>query len=165
MHKTRQNMNNITEYRQKEIYSYSELRHIADKIDTEIRRELNDFFVKVGAEFGRIYVMVGMTFGEISDSVSSRIYELARSGEIEEENSYELFDEFFKRKIEQINEEYCVYNSGKIETPKYIVSFSPLECLGDNCVVGLEAEIEFKEKVTDIDISNIAQLIITVFRL
>jgi hypothetical protein len=158
-------MNNTVENIQEEKLTYSELRHIADKIATEIRKEIHDFYVNAGVEFGRIYVMIGADFGEISDAVGSRIYGLVQSGEISEENSYELFDEFFKEEIEQINEEYCVYNSGKIETPKYIVIFTPLECLGDNCVAGLTAEIEFKDKITDIDISNIAQLIITVFRL
>jgi len=158
-------MNNTVESIREEKLTYSELRNIADKIATEIVKELDDFYVNAGVEFGRIYVDIGTVFGEISDSVSSRIYDLVQSGEISEENSYELFDEFFKEEIEQINEEYCVYNSGKIETPKYIVTFNPLECLGDNCVAGLDVEIEFKDKVTDIDISNIAQLIITVFRL
>ena len=148
-----------------EIYTHSELHNIAYRILNEITKEIDDFYVNAGVEFGRIYVMIGMDFGEISDSVTSRIYELVKSGEISEENSYELFDEFFKEEIEQINEEYCVYNSGKIETPKYVITFSPLECLGDNCVAGLEAEIEIKDKIDSIDISNIAQLIITVFRL
>ena len=158
-------MNETTEYQQKELYSYSELRSIADKIATEIAKELNYYYVHVTVEFGRIYVDIGTDFGEISYAVGSRIHELVESGEINEEDSNQLFDEFFKEEIELINEEYCVYNEGKIETPKYIVSFSPLECLGDNCVAGLTAEIEFKDKITDIDISNIASLIVTVFRL
>jgi len=156
---------NIQEKERKELYSYSELRSIADKIATEIAKELNYYYVHVTVEFGRIYVDIGTDFGEISYAVGSRIHELVESGEINEEDSNQLFDEFFKEEIELINEEYCVYNEGKIETPKYIVSFSPLECLGDNCVAGLTAEIEFKDKITDIDISNIASLIVTVFRL
>ena len=158
-------MNNITEYQQKEVYDYKELVHIADKIVNEIVKELSDYYVHGFTEFGKIYIDIGVDFGEISDSVSSRIYELVKDGEISEQNSYELFDEYFKEEIQQINEEHCVYNSGKIETPKYVINFEPLECLGDNCVSGLTAIVQFKDKVTDIDVSNIAQLIITVFRL
>jgi hypothetical protein len=149
----------------REIYTYSELRSIADKILNEITKEIDNFYVNAIVEFGKIIVDIGTDFGEISDSVSSRIYDLVQSGEISEEDSYELFDELFRSEIEQINEEYCVYNSGKIETPKYVINFEPLECKGDNCLAGLSVEIELKDKVTDIDVSNIAQLIITVFRL
>jgi len=156
---------NMQENERKELYSYTELEQIADKILDEITKEIDDFYVNAGVEFGKIYVDIGTPFSEISDSVSSRIYDLVESGEISEEDSYELFDTFFKEEIEQINEEYCVYNSGKIETPKYVVEFSPLECLGDDCVSGLDIEIELKDKIDEVDISNIAQLIITVFRL
>ena len=156
---------NIQEKERKELYSYSELLKIADKIVTEMAKELNYYYVRMTVEFGKIYIDIGTDFGEISDAVASRIREFVESGEISEEDSNELFDEFFKEEIELINEEYCVYNEGKIETPKYIVSFSPLECSHDYCVVGLTAEIEFKDKITDIDIGNIASLIVTVFRL
>jgi len=158
-------MNETTEYQQKELYSYAELLQVADKIATEIAKELNDYYVHVTVEFGKIYIDIGTDFGEISYCIASRIHELLEHGEISEEDSNQLFDKFFREEIELINEEYCVYNEGKIETPKYIITFEPLKCLGDYCVVGLTAEVEFKNKVTDIDIGNIAQLIITVFRL
>ena len=153
------------EYQQKEVYGYKELMQIADKIAYELIKELDEYFVNTFVEFGKIYIDIGVDFGEISDAVASRIYDMVKDGEIEEEDAFGLFDTFFEEELEQINEENCVYVNGRIETERYIVEFEPLECLGDNCVAGLTAIVQFKDKVTDIDVSNIANLIITVFRL
>jgi hypothetical protein len=156
---------NVQEKEREEIYTYSELEKIADKITTEIAKELNDYYAKAHIFFNSIEVEVGVPFAEISEAVSERVSEYVKSGEIDEDEAEELYDDWFDEELNWINEEYMINICGRIETEKYVVYFRPSQCGGDYCIAGLEAEIEFKDKVTDIDISNIAQLIITVFRL
>jgi len=168
---------NMQESERKELYSYSELEQIADKISTEIAKELNDYYVNASVEifpsYGIINVEIGTPFFEISEAVQNEIENAYNMNEdireeidnMSEEEIEKLFEERYSELLEEINGEYEVYVNGKIETPKYVIRFSPLECEHDYCISGLSVEVEFKEKVTDIDISNIAQLIITVFRL
>jgi len=168
---------NIQEKERKELYSYTELLQVADKIATEIRKEIHDFYVNATVDLFRGYdtinIEIGTPFFEISEAVNSMIENAYNMDEetkqeidnMNEEEIEKLFEERYKDLLEEINTEYAVYINGKIETKKYTVSFEPLECQNDYCIAGLYVEVEIKDKVTDIDISNIAQLIITVFRL
>jgi len=170
-------MNNTIENVQKEKYTLTELEQIADKISTEIAKELSNYYVYASVEIfpnpGTINVKIGTPYFEISEAVSSEIENAYNMNEdtkeeidnMSEEEIEKLYEERYNELLEEINQESCVYVNGKVETQKYTVNFEPLECENDYCVSGLYAEIEFKDKVTDIDISNIAQLIITVFRL
>jgi hypothetical protein len=158
-------MNNTVENIHEENLTYSEPEQIADKIAEKIAKELNDFVVKPYVFNSRIEIQIGKLFAEISDSVSEIVDEYVKKDIIDEDGAEELFDEIFEEELYWINEECTVNISGKIETEKYIVYFRPSKCGGDYCIAGLEVEIEFRDKVTDIDIGKIAQLIITVFRL
>jgi len=162
-------MNNITEYQQKEIYTDIELREIADKIVEELEKELNEYYIRAKAEYGTITIQLGTKFFEISEFVQSMVEnEISENAEFEdlsEEEIDDYFEERFNDVLEDIDGENAVYVNGKIETQKYVVEFSPLECENDYCIAGLEVEIQFKDKIDNIDIENLANLIITVFRL
>jgi len=168
---------NMQENERKELYSYTELEQIADKISTEIAKELNDYYVNASVEifpnYGIINMEIGTPYFEISEAANNIIESAYGMNEefaeeidnMNEEEIEKLYEEYYNDLLEEINQESCVYINGKIETPKYTVNFEPLECKNDYCISGLFAEIELKDKIDDIDISNIAQLIITVFRL
>ena len=162
-------MNNTLENMQENRYTDIELREIADRLVEELEKELNEYYIRAKAEYGTITIQLGTKFFEISEFVASmvenEISENEEFGDLSEEAIDEYFEERYSEVLEDINGENAVYVNGKIEIQKYVVEFSPLECEKDYCIAGLEAEIQFKDKIDNIDISNIAQLIITVFRL
>jgi hypothetical protein len=167
----------MQENERKELYSYTELKQIADKILDEITKEIDDFYVNATVElfpdYGTINVEIGTPYFEISEAVSSEIENAYNMNEdtkeeidnMSEEEIEKLYEERYNELLEEINQESCVYVNGKVETQKYTVNFEPLECENDYCVSGLDIEIELKDRIDEVDISNIAQLIITVFRL
>jgi len=165
----------ISEERAEKIrpYSYTELEQIADRISARVAKELEEYYVRARVFFSRIHVEVGTPFYEISDAVAAQIENAYNMSEefaqevdmLAEAEIQELFEERYEDMLAEINAQYAVYVSGKVETQKYTVSFEPLECGSDYCVAGLLAEVELKDRVEDTDIENIAQLIATVFRL
>jgi len=158
---------------EKRPYNYAELERIADRIANLVAKELEDYYVRARVWGSTVYVDVGTPFAEISEAVAESLQNAYYMSEefreevdsMSEEEIEELFEARLRETLEEINSEYAIHVRGRLETPKYVVEFSPLECSEDYCVVGLLAEIEFRERVEDIDIENIAQLIATVFRL
>jgi hypothetical protein len=154
-------------------YTSAELEEIGGRVAARVAKELEHYYVRARVFFTTLYIDVGTPFAEISDSVASDIENAYNMNEefaqeldsMSDEERERYFEERFKERLEEINSEYTVYVRGRVETPKYVIAFEPLECDGDYCVAGLSAEVTFKERVDDIDIENMAQLIATVFRL
>jgi hypothetical protein len=117
-------------------YMFYELGRIADRIVKELEKELNDYYIGLTVT-DKIYIDIGVPFSEIPDDVS----------------------------IEELDKKYCVYNEAKVKTDKYTVEIYPLDCGENNYLCGLKAEIRIRRNINDIDIGNIASLIVTVFRL
>jgi len=65
----------------------------------------------------------------------------------------------------EVETPFAGYVRGRIETPKYVITFEPLGRDSDYCIAGLLAGVELKDRVEDTDIENIVQLVATVFRM
>ena len=148
------------EIKEKSAYSTLESEEIAHALADILRRKIEGYAVYARNFFSDVWVTVGTRFYEISDAVAS----LLEGAEIEE-SAEEVFEEEYQRVLEEINSEHAVYVWGRIETEKYIIEFAPEECEEDYCIAGLRAEIAFKQRVTETDLDNIAELIAAVFRL
>ncbi|MEM3549303.1 MAG: hypothetical protein QXJ23_09915 [Thermofilum sp.] len=146
--------------KEKSVYSEKELRRIGEKIQSILEKELEDFNVETEVFFDTLSVYVGTKFYEISEAVSSAI----QFDNMSEEEAEKYFDEAYAEQLKEINEENAVYVDKVVDTPKYTVKFHPLECEGDYCMAGLQANITFKRRVNDEDIRNIAELIAETFR-
>jgi hypothetical protein len=141
-----------------EPYTVLEAEKLAMKLGDMLRRKIEDYTVYARNFFNRVVVTVGVQFYDISDAVLSM---LENSGVDVEES----FEHAYEHMLEEINMDYTVYVTGRIETEKFAITFEPEECERDECIAGLTAEVEFKQKVTEVDLDNIAELIATVFRL
>ena len=139
-----------------------------------------------------ITVEAGVVYGtkllEISEAVSSGLE--YRLDDIERELGRELTDEelealwnnAYSEYLEEINGEYCIYVSGKVDVSLYdtypfysgrlTIEISPLECGGDYCWVGSYITLRFsnvrvetftvaKDKVLEF----IVDLLSTIYRL
>jgi hypothetical protein len=139
-------------------YSVLEAEGLALKLGDMLRRKIEDYTVYARNFFNRVVVTVGVQFYEISDAVLSML----ENSDVDME---EAFEDAYEHMLEEINTDYAVYINGRIETEKFVITFRPEECREDDCIAGLTAEIEFKQKVTEADLDNIAELVAAVFRL
>jgi hypothetical protein len=154
-------------------YSAVEIEEIGDRVATRVAKELEHYYVRARVFFTTLYIDVGTPFAEISEAVAHQLENAYNMNEefaqevdmLAEAEILELFEERYEDTLMEINSEHAVYVHGRIETPKYVIEFTPLECSEDYCIAGLTVEITFKERIDDTDIENIAQLIATVFRL
>ena len=166
-------MNNTVENVQKEKYTFAELEQIADRIYDRLSQLLDENYIHTSIEifpnYGIINVEIGTKFLEISEAVASMVENelnfYGDNNDTSEEEIEEYFEEQYTEFLEEINGEHTVYVNGKIETQKYTITFEPLECEQDYCVAGLYVQVELKDKIDNIDIENIANLIADVFHL
>ncbi|MCI4409017.1 MAG: hypothetical protein JHC26_07985 [Thermofilum sp.] len=158
--------------KEQSVYSEKELYHIGDKIQNILEKEFEEYTVEAKPFFDKLIVNVGTKFFEISDVVASAIQDAYQFNDdfkeeyddMSEDEAEKYFDEAYAEQLQEINEENAVYVNKVVDTPKYTVEFHPLECDGDYCIAGLQAEITFKRRVNDEDIRNIAELIAETFR-
>ncbi|MCI4409339.1 MAG: hypothetical protein JHC26_09620 [Thermofilum sp.] len=161
--------------KEKIIYNNDELLDIGEKIYTILKKELKDKDVDFETPFGEpnvLYVYVGREFGAISDAVTNDIENAYNFHDdfreeidnMSEEEFEKYFEEEYADQLKEINEENVIHVNETINTPKYTVNIRPLECTGDDCMAGLQAEIRFKHRINDEDIRNIAHQIANVVR-
>jgi len=162
-------MNNTVENIQEEKLTYSELRSIADRLYDRLSQLLDEYYIRTKVEFDTIRIEIGTKFFEISEFVSSMVEnelnENEEFGNLSEEEIEEYYKERYSDLLEEINGENTVYVNGKINTQKYTITFEPLECKNDYCIAGLYIELKPKDKISNIDIENIANLIADTFHL
>ena len=162
-------MNNTVENIQEGKLTYSELRHIADRLYDRLSQLLDEYCIRTKVEFDTIRIEIGTKFFEISEFVSSMVEnelnENEEFGNLSEEEIEEYYKERYSDLLEEINGENTVYVNGKIHTQKYTITFEPLECKNDYCIAGLYIELKPKDKISNIDIENIANLIADTFHL
>jgi hypothetical protein len=148
----------IPQERAEKPYTVLEAERLAMKLGDMLRKRIEDYAVYARNFFTRVRITVGTPFHEISDAVLSML-------EKSDVDVDEAFEEAYENMLEEINTDYAVYVTGRIETEKFAITFEPEECREDNCMAGLTAEVEFKQKVTEVDLDKIAELIAVVFRL
>jgi len=148
----------IPEERAEEPYTVLEAEKLAARLGDMLRKKVEGYDIYARNFFNRVVVTVGARFYDISDAVLATL----ESSGVDME---EAFEDAYERMLEEINTDYTVYISGRIETKKFVIEFYPEECRGDDCIAGLTVEVRFKQKVTEVDLDNIAELIATVFRL
>ena len=162
-------MNNTVENIQEEKLTYSELRSIADRLYDRLSQLLDEYYIRTKVEFDTIRIEIGTKFFEISEFVSSMVEnelnENEEFGNLSEEEIEEYYKERYSDLLEEINGENTVCVNGKINTQKYTITFEPLECKNDYCIAGLYIELKPKDKISNIDIENIANLIADTFHL